>query len=123
MGTTRRNCVFIHTFPSGRELFTPDGFLPEVGQTFVTPALAETLSCLAEEGPEYFTTGDWAKHFVAEANHMGWPISMSDMTAIPPRWQEPMRYTHRENEIVQFGPPERTGVFTAFVLGCSLILI
>jgi gamma-glutamyltranspeptidase/glutathione hydrolase len=116
-GVLQEELRFYTYFPSGREFFTPNGFLPEVGQTFATPALAETMRRLAEEGPGYFTTGDWAKHFVSEANRLGWPITLKDMTAIPPRWQEPLRYSHRENEIIQFGPPERTGVFTAFVLG------
>ncbi|HEY3312470.1 MAG TPA: gamma-glutamyltransferase, partial [Anaerolineales bacterium] len=116
-GVLQEELRFYTYFPSGRELFTPNGFLPEVGQTFATPKLAETMRRLAEEGPEYFTQGEWAKHFVAEANHLGWPISLKDMTAIPPRWQEPLRYSHRGNEILQFGPPERSGVFTALVLG------
>lgn len=116
-GVLQEELRFYTYFPSGRELFTPVGFLPEVGQTFATPALAETMRRLAEEGPEYFTHGDWARHFVAEANRLGWPISLHDMSAMPPRWQEPLRYFHRGQEIVQFGPPERTGVFTAFVLG------
>jgi gamma-glutamyltranspeptidase / glutathione hydrolase len=116
-GVLQEELRFYTYFPSGRELFTPNGFLPEVGQTFNTPALAETMRRLSEEGPEYFTRGDWAKHFVAEANRLGWPITLEDMSAMPPRWQEPLRYAHRGNEIIQFGPPERTGVFTAFVLG------
>ena len=116
-GVLTEELRFYTYFPSGRELFTPNGFLPEVGQIFRSQALAESMRRLADEGPDYFTVGDWAKHFVAEANRLGWPISLKDMTAIPPRWQEPLRYSHGENEIIQFGPPERTGVFTAFVLG------
>lgn len=116
-GVLQEELRFYTYFPSGRELFTPDGFLPEVGQTFATPALAETMQRLAAEGPEYFTKGEWAKHFVAEANRLGWPITMQDMIAIPPRWQEPLRYGHRGNEIIQLSPPERTGIFTAMVLG------
>jgi gamma-glutamyltranspeptidase/glutathione hydrolase len=116
-GVLQEELRFYTYFPAGRELFTPNGFLPEVGEIFHTPALAETMRCLAAEGPQYFTQGDWAKHFVAAANELGWPISLKDMTAIPPRWQEPLRYAHRGNEIIQFRPPERTGVFTAFVLG------
>ncbi len=116
-GVLQEELRFYTYFPAGRELFTPQGYLPEVGETFATPALAETMSRLAEEGPGYFTEGDWAQHFVAEANRLGWPVRLSDMTALPPRWQEPLRYGHRGNEIVQFGPPERTGVFTALVLG------
>ena len=108
---------FYTYFPSGRRLFTPDGFVPEVGEPFKNPDLAATLRRLAQEGPEYFTEGDWAHHFVAEANRLGWPISMAQMNAIPPRWQEPLRYTHNGQEILQLSAPERTGVFTAFVLG------
>ncbi len=116
-GVLQEELRFYTYFPSGRELFTPEGFLPEVGQTFRSQALAETMRRLADDGPEYFTRGDWAKHFVAEANRLGWPITLKDMITIPPRWQEPLRYPHGENEVIQFGPPERTGVFTAFVMG------
>jgi gamma-glutamyltranspeptidase/glutathione hydrolase len=108
---------FLTYFPSGRKLFTPNGFVPEVGEPFLNPGLAQTLRNCAAEGPEYFTSGDWARHFVAEANRLGWPIHLEDMTAIPPRWQDPLHYTYRGQEIIQLSPPERTGVFTAFVLG------
>jgi len=116
-GVLQEELRFLTYFPSGRQFFTPDGFVPEVGEIFQSPQLAQTLRNCAAEGPQYFTQGDWARHFVAEANRMGWPIHLEDMTAIPPRWQEPLRYLHRGQEIVQFSPPERTGVFTAFVMG------
>ncbi|MCJ7625862.1 MAG: gamma-glutamyltransferase family protein [Anaerolineaceae bacterium] len=116
-GVLQEELRCITYFPSGRALFTPDGFVPEVGDVFKNPALAHTLLQLAVEGPAYFTEGNWAQHFVAEANRMGWPITMQHMTAIPPRWQEPLRYEHRGSELIQLSPPERTGVFTAFVLG------
>lgn len=115
--TLTEELAFYTFFPSGRELFTPNGFLPEVGDTFHNPALAKTLRRLAEEGPAYFTEGEWARHFVQTANRMGWPITLEHMTAIPPRWQEPLRYRHGADEIIQLSPPERTGVFTAFVMG------
>jgi len=116
-GVLQEELRFYTYFPSGRALFTPNGFAPEVGSRFMNSDLAVTLRRLAEEGPEYFTRGDWARHFVDKANQMGWPIGLEHMTAIPPRWQEPLRYEHRGNEIIQLSPPERTGVFTAFVLG------
>jgi gamma-glutamyltranspeptidase/glutathione hydrolase len=116
-GVLQEELRFITYFPSGRALFTPDGFVPEVGQRFRNPALARTLTGLAQEGPSYFTAGEWARHFVSEANRLGWPITLDHMTAIPPRWQEPLRYEHRGSQVIQLSPPERTGVFTAFVLG------
>ena len=104
-------------FPSGRELFTPGGFLPQVGDRFRKPELAKTLRRLAKEGPDDFITGEWAKAFVAEANRLGWPIELEHLSALPPRWGEPLRHTHRGHEILQLSPPERQGVFCALVLG------
>jgi gamma-glutamyltranspeptidase / glutathione hydrolase len=115
--TLTEELAFYTFFPSGRELFTPGGFLPEVGDLFLNPALARTLQNLACEGPTYFTEGEWARSFVQTANQMGWPVTLEHMSANPPRWQEPLRYRHKADEIVQLSPPERTGVFTAFVLG------
>ena len=107
-----------HTFfPESRATFLPNGYTPQVGERFANPKLAETLKRLAHEGPEYFTRGGWAQKFVKLANDLGWPITKENMTAIPPRWQEPLRYEHRGHEVLQLSPPERTGVFSAYVLG------
>jgi gamma-glutamyltranspeptidase/glutathione hydrolase len=104
-------------FPSGRGAFTPDGFTPHVGQRFKRPILADTLRRLAKEGPQYFTTGDWARHFLAEANRLGWDIKPEHMTANQPRWQEPLRYRHNGHEVIQLAPPETVGLASALVLG------
>ena len=104
-------------FPSMRAVYAPNGFTPSVGELWKNPALANTLRRLADEGPEYFTTGEWAQHFVATANQLGWRIQLSDMTATPPRWQEPMRWSYKGYEIVQPSAPERQGLFCNLVLG------
>ncbi len=66
------------------------------------PELRCVLRRLAEEGPDYFITGGWAEHFVERANQLGWEITLDHMTAIPPRWGEPLRFTHSGHEIVQW---------------------
>jgi gamma-glutamyltranspeptidase / glutathione hydrolase len=104
-------------FPSGRALFTPGGFLPQVGDRFKKPELAATLRRLAKEGPDDFITGEWAQAFVAEGNRLGWPVKLEHLSAVPPRWGEPLKHTHRGYEILQLSPPERQGVFCAMVLG------
>ncbi|MEO8450757.1 MAG: gamma-glutamyltransferase [Gemmatimonadota bacterium] len=104
-------------FPAMRELYAPTGFTPSVGEKLRNPALAKTLRHLADEGPEYFTKGDWAKHFVATANTLGWQIKLADLTANPPRWTDPIKYSYKGYEIVQPTPPERQGVFCCLVLG------
>jgi len=104
-------------FEEGRAVFMSDGFLPPVGSIARNPALAKTLKALAEEGPSYFTTGQWAREFVAAGNALGWPVRLDHMTANPPRWQEPLSFTHRGHDIVSLAPPERQAVFCALVLG------
>ena len=108
---------FISYFESGRSVFMPEGYLTPVGQVVRNPELARTLRLLAEEGPAYFTTGGWAKAFIAAGNALGWPVRQDHMTANPPRWQEPLRFNHRGHEIVALSPPERQGAYCALVLG------
>jgi gamma-glutamyltranspeptidase / glutathione hydrolase len=104
-------------FPAQRALYTPNGFSPSVGEKLKIPALAKTLRRLADEGPEYFTHGDWARHFVALGNDLGWKIKLEDLSSNPPRWVEPVLYRHKGYEIAQATPPQRQGVFCALVLG------
>ena len=104
-------------FPAMRALYTPNGFSPSVGEKLKNPELAKTLRRLADEGPEYFTHGDWARHFVALANDLGWKIKLEDMSSNPPRWDEPIRYRHKGYEIAQATPPQRQAVYCALVLG------
>lgn len=108
---------FCTYFESGRAVFMPDGYLPPVGQVVRNPAIAETMKRLVDEGPDYFTTGGWAKAFVAAGNALGWPIRLDHLTSNPPRWQTPLRFSHRGHEIVGLAPPERQGAFCAMVLG------
>jgi gamma-glutamyltranspeptidase/glutathione hydrolase len=107
---------YLHS-ASGREHFTPDGHLPEVGDRLPRPELARTMRRLADEGPDEFVTGEWARQFVRRANDLGWPIELQHMAAIPPRWGEGMRFEHRGHEVVQLPPPERQAPFCAIVLG------
>jgi gamma-glutamyltranspeptidase/glutathione hydrolase len=104
-------------FPDMRALFAPEGFSPSVGVKLRNPALASTLRGLADEGPDHFTQGAWARAFVARAHELGWKIQLSDLSANPPRWVDPIRYPHKQYEIVQPAPPERQALFCCIVLG------
>jgi gamma-glutamyltranspeptidase / glutathione hydrolase len=104
-------------FPAIRALFAPNGFTPSVGERMKNPALGKTLRALADQGPDYFLTGAWAKSFVQLGNSLGWAITLDDLTNNPPRWVEPYRFAHRGYEIVQPAPPERQGVYCHIVLG------
>ena len=104
-------------FPGMRELYTPNGFTPSIGEKLKNPALARTLRRLVDEGPDYFTKGDWARHLVETANGIGWGIKPEDLSANPPRWTDPISYEYKGHQIYQPAPPERQGVFCCLVLG------
>jgi len=104
-------------FEEGRDVFMPNGYLTPVGSLTRNPKLARTLRALSEEGPSYFTTGQWARNFVAAGNALGWGVRLDHMTANPPRWQEPLAFSHRGHEVVSLAPPERQAAFCAMVLG------
>ena len=108
---------FFSYFQEARDLFMPDGFLPPVGTVAANPTLARTLEAVAEQGPEHFTEGGWARDFVAQGNALGWPVRLDHMTANPPRWQTPLSFAHKGYEVVSLAPPERQAVYCAFVLG------
>lgn len=111
---------FISYFPEGREFYMPSGFLTPAGSLHRSEALAKTMRMLADEGPDHFVTGSWARSFVSTANRLGWDISIDDMAIAAPRWTQPVRYSHRDVEIVQLAPPERQAYFCAMVLGILL---
>ncbi|GGN22673.1 gamma-glutamyltransferase [Streptomyces fuscichromogenes] len=108
--------MYLYT-ESGREHFAPGGLTPALGERFRKPALATTMRRLAEEGPEHFTTGGWAEDFVKRGNDLGWNVKLEHMKQIAPRWGKGLRYTFRDNEIVQLSSPEVAGVFSAMTLG------
>lgn len=104
-------------FPESRAIFMPEGFLPPVGSVVRNLKLAQTLRRLASEGPDDFTTGQWARDFVKTGNELGWPVTLRHLCANPPRWQYPLAFMHGDHEIVSLAPPERQAVFCAIVLG------
>lgn len=104
-------------FPSGREFFTPNGFLVPVGERWKMPRLAKTLRKLAEEGPEYFTKGSWAKRMVEEGNNIGWNITLEHVASFEPMWYDPLTFKYRDNEIMGIPPPQRGALYAALIFG------
>ncbi|WP_312108053.1 gamma-glutamyltransferase [Brevibacillus reuszeri] len=108
---------FITFFPEGRAFYMPEGRFPRVGDRFGSSEMAQTMKKVAEEGPNYMITGEWADAFITKANELGWMISREHMIENPPRWMEPIRFFVGDYEIVSLAPPQQQGVFIALVLG------
>jgi len=101
--------------PATREKWMPNGFLPTVGEVVRQPALAATLTRLANEGPEYFTDGAWAQRFVDEVNRTGGNITLDELSDYRPRWVEPLRFEYLGNQLVGAPPASTAGVLNGII--------
>jgi gamma-glutamyltranspeptidase/glutathione hydrolase len=104
-------------FPSGRSVFTPQGFQVPAGGLWRRPDLAETLENSSREGPEYFLEGEWAESFVREANNLCWGITLDHVASYTPIWVDPIKISYEENEIIGISPPQRGGFYTGYLFG------
>jgi gamma-glutamyltranspeptidase/glutathione hydrolase len=101
--------------PASREKWMPDGFLLPVGDTVRQPKLAQTLSKLAREGPEYFTEGKWAQRFVDEVNRTGGNITLEELSGYKARWVEPMRFDYMGHQLFGAPPASTAGVLNGMI--------
>ncbi|MDP8912426.1 MAG: gamma-glutamyltransferase, partial [Pseudomonadota bacterium] len=106
----------LSAYPSGREEFLPDGYVPPVGTTIKRPRLAATMRKLAAQGPAYFYTGEWARNFVDATQRTGGSLTLQDMADYKIRWEEPTRSTYRGYEIVSAPPPSTAGTLISMIL-------
>ncbi|MEO1202549.1 MAG: gamma-glutamyltransferase [Pseudomonadota bacterium] len=93
----------------------PDGFVPPVGDIVRQPVLATTLSRLAEEGPRYFTDGEWAERFVAEANRTGGGITLEELSNYEPRWVAPLEFEYQGRKFRGAPPASTAGILNGMI--------
>ena len=111
-------CDRLTHFESGRERYTPDGFLPPVGSIYRQPQLATTLRRIAEpDGADWFQRGKFARDFVDAVRTTGGHISVDDLADYEARWDDPLRYRFGDDALLGGYPPVNGGLYTGYVLG------
>ena len=105
----------IGAHPASRKKWMPDGFVPPVGDVIRQPALADTLRRLASVGPSYFTSGDWARRFVAETNRTGGGITLAELSGYEPRWVEPLAFEYRGQQLRGAPPASTAGILNGMI--------
>jgi gamma-glutamyltranspeptidase/glutathione hydrolase len=84
--------------------FHPDGRVLRTGEVLRQPALAESLACIAREGPQAFYRGEVGERFVAGAQALGSVMSLQDLAAHRSRWLEPLATAFGPYEILATPP-------------------
>ena len=92
--------------PSARTLLLRDGHLPEVGERFRQPTLAETLRRLAVHGSHEFYAGATARRIVEDMEKNSGLITMDDLAeAATPAEREPDSMEYRGHRVLSIGSP------------------
>ncbi len=95
--------------PGFAEVFMPGGKPPAEGELFANPALAHTLSLLAEQGRDAFYRGEIARQIVAYSQKVGGFFTMEDFERHRSEWVEPISTNYRGMTVWEL-PPNGQGV-------------
>jgi len=102
--------------PGWAEVFLPAGSAPAPGDLFKQPALAETLTRLAEAGLEDFYRGELARRIAADLARAGSPIGADDLAGQRAETGEALRLPHSRGTLFNVPPPSQ-GVVSLILLG------
>ena len=89
--------------PEIARLYLPNGKPLEVGGRLVTRDYAQTLTDIAQHGPNHLYTGPLGRHYADHMAHAGGYITQEDLTTYKTITREPIRGAYRGFEII--GPP------------------
>ncbi len=117
---------FQDRWPTSAQLYLPGGSLPEVGDVFRNPALANTFERLLEAeraassgsreaglqaALDLFYRGDIAREIVAFAKREGGLLEIDDFAAFETRVETPVTVNYRGYDVYKCGPWSQGPVF------------
>ena len=85
--------------------YLPSGGDVRVGTVLRQPALAKTLSDIAENGPDHLYAGPLGRRIVDHLQALGGTLTMADLAGVRPRWREPLSASYRGLDLHVPPPP------------------
>lgn len=87
------------------ETFLPGGHVPEPGELFRQPELANTLAAVAEGGADNFYSGEIARSIARSVQEAGGYLDEEDLAAHESLWVEPIHTDYRGIRVYEIPPP------------------
>jgi gamma-glutamyltranspeptidase/glutathione hydrolase len=115
----------IRRFPETAKVFLPGGKVPEVGSRIVRSEYGQTLSRIAEQGPDYLYGGPLGDAIAADMAKNGGLITVEDIEDYRIYERPPVTGTYRGHDIIGPPPPssgplniiEMLNIFEGYDLG------
>lgn len=104
-----RNTQLLKEYPNIKEVFMPNGKSPAKGEIFRNPALANTLTKIANGGRNEFYRGSIAKDIDAFMKKQGGFLSYEDLARHHSEWVEPVSVNYRGYDVWEL-PPNGQGI-------------
>jgi gamma-glutamyltranspeptidase len=104
------------THRSFRENYLPDGRIPAVGSLATAPALADSLTRIASDGPDVFYRGELGRRIAAFFARENGLITEDDLAAHLADWVTPITVPFGGLEVCEL-PPNTQGVTALQMLG------
>jgi len=102
-------------FPGFAETFMSDGKMPQKGEMFRNPRLANTYEAIARGGRDAFYNGDIAKKIDAYMTEQGGLLRYEDLAAHRSEWITPVSTSYRGWDVYEL-PPNGQGIAALQIL-------
>jgi gamma-glutamyltranspeptidase / glutathione hydrolase len=96
-------------YPNFRETYMPEGRMPEKGEIFRNPLLANTYQTIARQGRDAFYKGEIARTIERYIKDNGGFLSYEDLASHSSTWVEPVSVNYRGYDVWQL-PPNGQGI-------------
>lgn len=96
-------------------IFAPGGRIPQVGEIWSNPDLAQTLQRIAESNAQDFYTGEIARKIAAFSAQTGGVLTLADLAAHRSTWVDPISTTYRDYNVWEL-PPNGQGLTALLAL-------
>lgn len=110
-----RGAANLQRFPGFKEVYMPNGRTPKKGEIFKNPALANTLSLIANEGRDGFYKGKVAKTIADYMQQLGGFLTEKDLADHNSEWVTPQSINYRGYDVWEL-PPNGQGIAALQIL-------
>ena len=110
-----RTAPVLGRFPNFTETYMPTGRMPQKGEIFKNPYLANTYETIALEGRDAFYRGDIARTIETYIRENGGFLNHEDMAAHTSTWVDPVSTNYRGYDVWQL-PPNGQGIAVLQIL-------